>query len=262
MPRTLEREAARAVLCDDADGVRTITLNRPDRLNAVDMPMILQLEEAIRSADDTDDVHVLLLRGAGRAFCAGDDVDAQSAICAAGEASLREQLRHLQNISAMLTLGDKIAVAEVRGWAIGAGFSWVLNCDFRVWGAAAQAAFPEIGLGTFVTGGATVLLPHLAGAQAAADLLFLGTRLRPSEARAAGLVHAIHPEEALAAAAAQLARDLAALPQPAARSMKRALAAGLEPAFRRALDAETAACVATTLDPRTLARMRAAIGAR
>ena len=240
--------------------MRTITLNRPDRLNAVDMPMILQLEDAIRSAQQSDDVHVLLLRGAGRAFCAGDDVNAQSEICLAGEAALREQLLHLQNISTMLTLGDKITVAEVRGWAIGAGFSWVLNCDFRVWGGAARAFFPEVGFGTFVTGGASFLLPHLAGVQAAADMLFLSTRLHPYEARAAGLVHAIHPEDALADAAAKLARDLAALPQPAARSMKRSLSAGLEPAFRAALDAEVAACVATTLDPRTLERMRAAIG--
>lgn len=261
MPHPHEPSEQPAVLCDDKDSVRTITLNRPDRLNAVDMPMILQLEEAIRSAQDRNDVQVLLLRGAGRAFCAGDDVNAQSGICGAGEAALREQLLHLQNISKMLILGEKIAIAEVRGWAIGAGFSWLLNCDFRLWGSAAQAFFPEIGLGTFVTGGATFLLPRLIGAQAAADLLLLGTRLHPADPRAVGLVHATHPEDGLADAALHLARTLAALPQPAARGMKRALGASLEHAFRAALDAEVEACVATTLDPRTLERMRAAIGA-
>lgn len=262
LPPIAAPEQPGAVLTNDEGGVRTITLDRPDRLNAIDMPMILQLEEAVRSAQDRDDVRVLLLRGAGRAFCAGDDVTAQGDICRAGEAALREQLRHLQDISLMLTLGEKIAVAEVRGFAVGAGFSWALNCDFRVWGAAAQAFFPEVSLGTFVTGGATVLLPRLLGLRTAADLLYRGTRLRPAAPEAAGAVHAIHPEDELGDAARRLARDLAALPQMAARSMKRSLAAAIGPEFRAALAREIEACVATTLDPATLDRMRAMIARR
>lgn len=255
----VEREEDAAVRYVDADGVRTITLNRPDRLNAIGMPMILALEEAILSAQQIDDVHVLLLRGAGRAFCAGDDVNAQSEICGLGETALREQLLHLQNISRMLMLGDKIAVAEVHGWAIGAGFSWALNCDFRVWGEAATAFLPEVTFGSFVTGGATFLLPKMLGPQTAADMLFLGKRLRPSDENAAGLVHSMHPEDQAPAAAKQLAQELAMLPPPAARRMKRALGAGIASGFRAALEDEIEACVATTLDPRTLERMRAAI---
>ena len=254
-----ESNDAAPVLWEDADGVRTITLNRPDRLNAIDMPMILQLEDAVQSAQDAPDVAVLLLRGAGRAFCAGDDVEAQSEICRAGEASLRDQLHHLQNISEILTLGDKISVAEVGGWAIGAAFSWVLNCDFRIWGSSAQAFFPEVRLGTFVTGGATFLLPRLLGDRNAADVLFLGTRLRPGDPNAAGVVHATHPDQDLTDAARGFAVELAALPRPAASLMKHALAAAWHEEFRSALKRETEACVATTLDPGTLERMRATI---
>lgn len=254
----IENRATGVVLLDDADGVRTITLNRPECLNAINMAMILELREAVASAQRDAHVNVLLLRGAGRAFCAGDDVTEQSQICERGEEALREQLRHLQAISEMLTLGDKIAVAEVRGWAIGAGFSWSLNCDFRIWSEGTRACFPEVGFGSFVTGGATCLLPRLIGPAPAADLLFLGTRVEALSAPR-GLVHAVHPEAQTQDAALQLARKLAKLPQPAAREMKRALVAGIEADFRAALLREIEACVATTLKPGTLARMRASI---
>lgn len=248
-----------AVLVSDGGGVRTITLNRPERLNAIDLPMIEQLEAAITSAQADDNISVLHFRGAGRAFCAGDDVNAQSAICEAGEGALRQQLATLQRISELLTLGEKLTVVEVQGWAIGAGVSWALNCDFRFWGEKARAFFPEVGFGTFVTGGATYLLPALLGSQLAADLLFAGTKLAASSPQAAGLVHSIYPEADLEAASAKFAQKLAALPVTAARLMKRSLAAGIADGFRSALLQEVEACVATTLDPGTLANMRAAI---
>ena len=259
MTATIEDEGEQYVLWEDMDGVRIVTLNRPERLNAINMEMLRQLEEVILLAQQSDDIRVLLLRGAGRAFCAGDDVNEQAKICEAGEASLQKQLRHLQNISTLLTLGDKITVVEVRGWAVGAGFSWVLNCDFRVWSAEARAYFPEVGFGTFVTGGATFLLPRLIGQQAAVDLLFLGAKLDPSHARAACLIHSVHSEGELMGAAAKLARELAGLPAPSLRGMKRALANRIASEFCAALDEEVGACIATTLDPRTLERLHRAI---
>lgn len=132
-----------AVLVSDSGGVRTITLNRPEQLNAINLLMIEQLEAAITSAQTDDNIRILRFRGAGRAFCAGDDVNAQSAICEAGEGALRQQLATLQRISELLTLGEKLTVVEVQGWAIGAGFSWALNCDFRFWGEKARAFSPK-----------------------------------------------------------------------------------------------------------------------
>ena len=159
----------------------------------------------------------------------------------------------------MLVLGSKIIVVEWRGWAIGAGFSWVLNGDVRICGATAQASFPEVGFGSFVTGGASLLAPHVLGARRATELLLLGARVKVSDGEAESLAQAVHADDEVALAAQRVAQTLAELPQPAARLMKQAITGPIAPAFEAALDREVEACVATTLDPGTLARMRAAI---
>jgi enoyl-CoA hydratase/carnithine racemase len=240
-------------------GVRTLTLNRPERLNAIDMAMILDLEAALVAALEDPAVGAILLRGAGPSFCAGDDVTAQADICAGGEGALRRQLVPLQHISELLTLGDKPTVAAVRGWAVGAGFSWVLNCDFALWSEGAGGFFPEVSFGTFVTGGATWLLPQIAGRQVAHELLLLGRRVRAPEALTCGLALHVEPEEALDAAAINLAQSLAALPRMSVRHMKRVLDARRAGDFRAALAAEMDACLATTLDPETIRRMQDAL---
>lgn len=240
-------------------GVRTVMLNRPDRLNAIDMDMLVALESALRAALDDEDVRAIVLCGAGRAFCAGDDVTAQAQICAGGEVALRAQLALLQRISEYLTLGEKPTIAAVRGWAVGAGFSWSLNCDFALWSEGAGGFLPEVTFGTFVTGGATFLLPQIVGRQRAHEMLLRGYRIRSTEALACGLARSVEPEDQLLGAARALAAELSALPPTAVRTMKRVLAGGWEAAFRHALAAEIEACVATTLEPATLARMRAAL---
>lgn len=247
---------APAVRVSDGEGVRTITLARPDRLNAINLAMIEQLRSAVETAMNEDTVRAILLNGAGRAFCAGDDVDEQADICAAGEAALRSQLASLQAISAHLVFGPKPSVAAVRGWAIGAGFSWVLNCDFSVWGDGAIGFLPEAGLGSHVTGGASALLPLIAGHRAARAMLLRGHRLSAGEAFAAGIASAVVADDDTENAAASLARELAQLPALAAQSMKQALIAAHATALREALAREVEACVATTLDPATIGRMR------
>ena len=244
---------------DDGLGVRSLTLNRPERLNAIDMAMSLELETALVAALEDAAVGAILLRGAGRSFCAGDDVAAQAAICAGGEPALRQQLTALQHVSELLTLADKPTVAAVRGWAVGAGFSWVLNCDCALWSQGAGAFFPEVSFGTFVTGGATWLLPQIAGRQIAHEMLLRGTRMRAPEALACGLALRVETEEMLDAAAAELAQSLAALPRTSVRQMKRVLGARHVEDFLAALDAETEACIATMLDPETLRRMQNAV---
>jgi enoyl-CoA hydratase/carnithine racemase len=239
--------------------VRTVTLDRPERLNAIDMPMIVELEAALADAMADDAVNAILLRGAGRSFCAGDDVNAQTEICARGEAAVREQLVLLQRISEHLTLGSKPTVAAVRGWAVGAGFSWALNCDLSIWSEQAGGFLPEVAFGAFVSGGATLLLPQTIGRQRANQMLYRGLRVRAPQALDWGLASSVSPEETLDADALALTSALAALPPLAARSMKRAVTDAWADDFRRALDRETQACLATTLHPATLARMRKAI---
>lgn len=244
------------VRVSDDEGVRTITLARPDRLNAINLAMVEQLRSAVERAMADNAVRAILLSGAGRAFCAGDDVDEQAGICDAGEAALRSQLAALQAISAHLLFGPKPSVAAVRGWAIGAGFSWVLNCDFSIWAENAIGFLPEVGLGTHTTGGASALLPLIAGHRTARAMLLRGHRLGADEALATGVASMVVANDDLEDAAASLARDLERLPAVAAQSMKRAMIAVHATTLREALAGEVEACVATTLDPATIQRMR------
>jgi len=246
-------------IADGASGVRILSLDRSDRLNAIDMPMIRALEGALEEAAADSRVRAIVLRGEGRAFCAGDDVVAQSAICHEGEVALRRQLQSLQRISELLTLGDKPTVVAVRRWAIGAGFSWVLNCDCAVWGVSAQGFFPEASFGSFVTGGATWLLPEMVGRRLAYDMVSLGRQIDGETALAHGLATRCVPDEAVDEAALEIAATLAGLPEHSLRLLKRALNEAQAAGFQAALRAETEACVATTLDPATLKRMRDAI---
>lgn len=248
-----------AVLVSDAAGIRTVTLNRPKRLNAIDLGLLHSLEDAVMTAQEDSSVRVLVLTGAGRAFCAGDDVAEQTAIVEAGEAALRDQLRSLQRISEALVLGSKVSIASARGWAIGAGFSWLLNCDIRIWAEDLVAFFPEVGFGTFVTGGATDLLPRLVPWGVATESLYLGTKVDASRAAGLGLATSVSSLADLDESTRILAARLADLPSAALAAMKQALGAGRANTFRAALAREIESCVATTLDPKTLARMRASI---
>lgn len=241
------------------DGVLTITLNRPDRLNAIDLAMTRALEAALAAALRDESVYALLLCGAGRAFSAGDDIDEQARICAAGETALREQLALLQRISEHLLFGNKPSVAAVRGWAIGAGFSWTLNCDFAVWAEGAVGFLPEVTLGTHITGAASFLVPLMAGSRRARAMLSLGRRLGTAEAAEWGIASHVASDTALEVTAGALAAELAALPVQAAQFMRRSLCGQHEAALRQALANEIEACVATTLAPATIQRMRDAV---
>lgn len=240
-------------------GMATIMLDRPERLNAIDLAMTEALDAALADAFARDDVRVIVLRGAGRAFCAGDDIEAQSEICDAGERALARQLDVLQRISERLVLGSKPSIVAVHGWAVGAAFSWVANCDLAIWSDGAIAFLPELGFGTFFTGGVTWLLPRLVGPRAAADIMLRGRRIAAPEALTLGLANDVVPETSLDGAVAALAATLAALPPAGVALLKRALSGPDADAFRAALRAEARACIATTLDPATIARMRAAL---
>ncbi|MFM2099251.1 MAG: hypothetical protein RLZZ366_790 [Pseudomonadota bacterium] len=242
---------------DDGHGARTLTLARPHRLNAITMDMITQLEAALGAAMTDTAVRVIVLRGEGRAFCAGDDVDEQAGICAAGEESLRAQLSILQSISAHLMFGPKLSICAVQGWAIGAGMSWALNCDWAIWGKTAIGFFPEVTLGTHTTGGASALLPLIVGSRLGREMLFRGKRIGADEALANNIASQIVADDALDEATSSLASELASLPPDAAVRMKQALAAVHATVLRDVLAQEVEACVATTLNAATIARMRA-----
>jgi enoyl-CoA hydratase/carnithine racemase len=251
-----------AVLVRDDGPVRAITLNRPHRLNAIDMAMLDGLDAALAAAEGDARVRAILLAGAGRAFSAGDDLDAQHDISAAGAGAVARQVEVLQRISERMLFGAKPVVGAVQGWAVGGGFAWTLNCDFALWAEDARGFLPEIAYGLFVSGGASWLLPRLAGPAIAREMILLGRRMTAAELLAAGIAHRVVPAGRLAAEAMALAQELAALPPEAVARAKRALVEPDREALRLAMRGEAAACIAGASDPATLARLRQVVDAK
>lgn len=240
------------VLSTVENAVCTLTLNRPDRLNAINAAMIAELNAALADANADDAVRTIVLRGAGRAFCSGDDLkefDQQSR----SEAVARRYIEDLQEVTRRIVHGDKIVVGAVHGWAAGGGFEWAIDCDLLLMAEGTRCFFPETGWGMAVTGGVTALLPRIIGAQRARALILLGEKIDAREALAMGLAWRVVPEDALFDEAQALAERIAALPARAARDVKRILDRACTATVEQAIALETEATVRSFTDPETAA---------
>lgn len=238
-----------------AGGVRTITLNRPDRLNAMNRALIDDVARAFDDANADPATRAIILTGAGKAFCAGDDRKAH--VHPETEAEARDLVLAIQRATRAITLGAKPVVGAINGWAVGGGFEWAINCDFPIWAESAQGFFPEVSLNLFVTGAVTSLLPALVGLNKAREMLIFGDRYGARELEAIGLAWKVVADDRLTAAAEETALRLAALPALSVRSMKRVLNQAATPDLHRALQLETDATVAGFLDPETTRRLKA-----
>ncbi len=236
---------------DATGGVRVITLDRPQRLNAIVPELLEDLMAALEAADRDPAVGAAVLTGAGRAFCAGDDLK-EFADQSRDEATARAYVGRIQDVTRAIMLGRVPVVAAVRGWAVGGGLEWMLNCDFAVAAEGARFFFPEIAWGMFSTGAATALLPRLVGLARARALIMLGERFDARAAQEWGLVWKVVADEALMEEALALARRIAALPAEPVRALRRILAA---PGLAAAMAAETEATVRGFLDPETAKRV-------
>ena len=243
------------VLTEDAgDGVRLVTLNRPQRLNAILPELLDDLVGALEAADRDADVRCIVLTGAGRAFCSGDDLkDFGSQV--GDEAMTRAYIERIQDVTRAMVLGSTPVVGAIRGWAVGGGLEWVINCDFAVAAEGTRFFFPEVSWGVFVTGGVTELLPRLVGLQRARELILLGERFDAAQAHTWGLVHKVVPDAELLPEALRLARRIAALPAGPVRDLRRILARQNGEGLEAAMSAETDATVRGFLDPETLRRI-------
>ncbi|MCC5992711.1 MAG: enoyl-CoA hydratase/isomerase family protein [Rhodobacteraceae bacterium] len=231
------------------EGVRCIELNRPERLNAMNLQLVRDVTQAFRDAHDDPSTNAILFTGAGRAFCAGDDrhdhrhpENAEAA---------RFLVEAIQDATRAISFGPKPVVGAINGWAVGGGFEWAINCDFPLWAESAKGFFPEVSLNLFVTGAVTSLLPALAGLQKAKEMLFLGRRYSAAELHDAGVAWRVVPDAALHDEATAVARKLASLPPLAVRAMKRTLNLTACTDMNRALQLEADATVAGFLDPET-----------
>jgi enoyl-CoA hydratase/carnithine racemase len=235
------------------DGVRRISLNRPDRLNAMNRALVDDVARAFDDAMADPATRAIVFTGEGRAFCAGDD--RRDHRHPESEAAARELVDAIQEATRAIVLGDKPVVGAIRGWAVGGGFEWAINCDFTVWAEDASAFFPEVALGVFVTGGVTALLPALVGLGKAREMLMLGDRYGAAELAALGLATRVVPAPEVESEATALARRLAAQPQAALARMKRVLAQTAASDLERALGQETEATVAGFMDSETTRRI-------
>ena len=141
--------------------VRTITLNRPASLNAMNRQLIDDVAAAFTDANLDDATRAIVLTGAGRAFCAGDD--RHEHVHPESEAQARDLVDAIQRATEAIVFGRCPVVGAINGWAVGGGFEWAINCDFPIWADSARAFFPEVSLNLFVTGAVTSLLPALVG---------------------------------------------------------------------------------------------------
>jgi enoyl-CoA hydratase/carnithine racemase len=229
--------------------VRTITSNRPKRLNAMNHALIRDVALAFEEAHSDSQTKAIIFTGAGRAFCAGDD--RQDHKHPDTEAEARQHVDAIQRVTRAIMFGDTPVVGAINGWAVGGGFEWALNCDFPIWAESAKAFFPEVSLNFFVTGGVTSLLPALVGLQKAREMLFLGQHYSAQDLADIGAAWRVVSDDVLLAEAQTVARQLAELPTLAVRSMKRVLAQTASSDLARALDLETEATIAGFLDPLT-----------
>ena len=235
--------------------VSVVTLNRPQRLNAIGGHLLADLHDALQRAQQDPDTRVMLLTGAGRAFCAGDDLKEFGEQTQSPETVVRV-CEDIQRITRDLMFGPKLVVGAVHGYAVGGGFEWVLNCDLVVAAEDLVCFFPEMQLGHFVTGGVTHLLPQALGHQRAMELIVLGERLGAQRLQALGLVNRVVPREELLPAALAVARQVAERSSLATGLLKKAMT-GQQEALAAALVTEQRAAMACFADPDTARRIEA-----
>jgi 2-(1,2-epoxy-1,2-dihydrophenyl)acetyl-CoA isomerase len=228
------------------DGVATLIFNRPDRMNALSTPIMEGLLLGLPRLADDPAVRVVVLTGAGRAFCAGGDV---KSMAEGGErrspAEATAHLRSRMEVSRILHELPKPTIAMINGPAAGAGLAFALACDLRIAGASARlvTAFVRVGFsGDF---GGSYFLTRLVGTAKARELYFTGRPVDAEEALSLGLVNRLVPDDQLATVTMELAQSLAHGPAIALSLMKRNMNCAESGGLAELLDMEAAHQVQT-----------------
>ncbi|MEN4474452.1 enoyl-CoA hydratase/isomerase family protein [Mycolicibacterium cosmeticum] len=223
------------LLSEDHDGVRTLTLNRPERRNAIDPELWLALAQALRAADTSDDVRAVVLTGAGGAFCSGADIGTGEAV------HPRRKLQRLTDVALTLHNLSVPTIAKVTGVAVGAGWNLALGCDFVV--ATPESRFCQIFAkrGLSVDLGGSWLLPKIVGLQQAKRLVMLADMISAAEAHRLGLVSWVQAATEIDAFVDELAGRLAGGPPFALAQSKALLNDGAAVSFAQAVANEARA---------------------
>ncbi len=259
------------ILYDKAGGVATITLNRPDRMNAFTATMIEEWARALENARLDADVRAVILTGAGRGFCAGADLRGGSGVPEAARSEVpvsaadrRNWLRDgVHNVPRQVALLDKPYIAAVNGAAVGAGMDMCSMCDLRIASEQARFAMSYVKVGLVPGDGGCYFLPRIVGVAKALELIWTGDFVDAEEALCIGYVSKVVPADELLPAARALAERIAQGPAVAIQLAKRLVYRGLNSDVQEALEAagHAMAIVQPTEDaregPRAFAEKRA-----
>ena len=217
------------------EGVATLTLNRPDAMNAITQRMKDELGDMLDQVERDDAARVLLIVGAGdRAFCAGADIKERAGTDPTpAEFYFQQQRTH--RLFDRIEQFSKPVIAALNGVAYGGGAEIALCADIRIAADSAKIGLTEVNLGVIPAAGGTQRLPRLVGTSKAKELIFSGTRLGAAEALAIGLVNRVVPAAELRDQAEALAREIAAKPPLALRFAKQAIDQGQQTDARTAM---------------------------
>ncbi|WP_460069173.1 2-cyclohexenylcarbonyl CoA isomerase [Streptomyces sp. YKOK-I1] len=231
---------ADTVLYEVSDGLATITLNRPEAMNALNVAAKVALREAARAAADDTGVRAVLLTAAGdRAFCVGQDLKEHIGLLAEGSAHVMSTVKeHYNPIVRALTEAAKPVVAAVNGVAAGAGFGFALAADYRVVADTASFNTSFAGVALTADSGVSWTLPRVVGPGRAADLLLFPRNIPAQEAYELGIANRVVPAADLRAEGEKVARRLASGPTVAYAALKEAVAYGFSHSLSETLGKE------------------------
>jgi enoyl-CoA hydratase/carnithine racemase len=196
------------VIISDAEGIRTIRMNRPDKKNALTQAMYTAITQALNDANDNDAIRCIVLAGVPGAFSAGNDLQEFLAMAASTDTAVRP----VRDFLPALARCAKPMVAAVSGIAVGVGTTMLFHCDHVVAAEDARFSTPFAALGLVPEAASSLLAPRAMGYSRAFSLLVMGRPLDAAQAKEAGLVNTIVPAEKVDAEAMKAAREIAALP--------------------------------------------------
>jgi 2-(1,2-epoxy-1,2-dihydrophenyl)acetyl-CoA isomerase len=239
------------LVIDDADGVRTLTLNRPDAFNSLTLRLKEDLLAALRDAAADAGVRAVVLTGAGRAFCAGQDLKEHVALLRASDpAPLSTVSAHYNPIISTITGMPKPVIAAVNGMAAGAGASLAYACDLRIAAASAKFLMAFANVGLTADSGASFTLPRLIGYGRAMEMMLLAAPVPAEQALAIGMITQVVADDSVLPTAQELAKRMAAGPTTAYGKIKEAFLAAAAGTLDDALatEARTQAEAGATAD--------------
>ena len=219
------------ILLEKEDGIATITFNRPDAMNALNNQTRAEFYSAMKDVAADNNIKVVILTGAGRAFVAGSDIKEL-------KQTTSLDAHNIHRLGMVVEKMEKPVIAAVNGFALGGGCEIVMACDIIIASDKARFGQPEINLGIIPGGGATQRLPRLVGVCKAKELILTGDIIKAEEAEKIGLVNRVVPGENLMATAKEIAKKIAAKSRATVRLAKDVINKGMQTSLETGLDYE------------------------